>query len=283
MGRYEEHYWSNYAPFDTEEIWGCEITDIETGLVGTTHRWRSSKEKAHNDAWEDLVNKQNELYSQNKDTNSTNLNYSPDQIESKPSIGGGYDNTVNSSGAGSARGSGSSSGDSSGCLGIFALLVIFAITFAIYDNSSCSHTTQVFRNGSWEMVKIDKDEKGNKRITDANGDIISKRKTNPPREALTPIIEEKIIIVHYSQDWIFLRPFDNLNPRAKKFWFDFLDADQPYLVYSGSQPERDAISGEINQDVSDRLLPYISNYNGLFFKRNGAGPAGTLKIKLILR
>jgi hypothetical protein len=67
MSRYEEKYWDAgpilHTPFDDEEYYGCEITDTETGLVGKTHRARSSKTKAYNDAWEDLMQKQKDYYS----------------------------------------------------------------------------------------------------------------------------------------------------------------------------------------------------------------------------
>lgn len=56
MGRYDENYWSDITSgvFGLDEAWGCEITDSVTGLVGRTNRYRSSKQKAHEDAWEDL-------------------------------------------------------------------------------------------------------------------------------------------------------------------------------------------------------------------------------------
>jgi hypothetical protein len=66
MGRYSEKYWTQgigiQLPGDDEELYGCEITDSETGLVGTTNRWRSSKTKANDDAWEDLMHKQKDYY-----------------------------------------------------------------------------------------------------------------------------------------------------------------------------------------------------------------------------
>ena len=66
MGRYSERYWDDDLPggalFGIEIRYGCEITDSETGLVGTTYKSRSSKTKAHDDAWEDLMEKQREYY-----------------------------------------------------------------------------------------------------------------------------------------------------------------------------------------------------------------------------
>jgi hypothetical protein len=60
-GTYDVKYWDAgpiiHTPLDEGELYGCEITDSETGLVGTTHRARSSKTKAHDDAWEDLMQK----------------------------------------------------------------------------------------------------------------------------------------------------------------------------------------------------------------------------------
>jgi len=70
MGRYQEKYWDAspgiHTPFDDGELYGCEITDSETGLIGTTHRARSSKTKAYADAWEDLMQKQKDYYNQPK-------------------------------------------------------------------------------------------------------------------------------------------------------------------------------------------------------------------------
>jgi hypothetical protein len=64
--RYDIKYWDAdlpiHMPFDDEELYGCEITDMKTGLVGKTHRARSSKTKAHDDAWEDLMKQQAEYY-----------------------------------------------------------------------------------------------------------------------------------------------------------------------------------------------------------------------------
>jgi hypothetical protein len=80
MGRYSERYWDNSVPplaeaaaaivtagltllMDDHGIgYGCEITDNETGVVGTTHEFKSSKTKAHDAAWEDLMEKQHEYY-----------------------------------------------------------------------------------------------------------------------------------------------------------------------------------------------------------------------------
>ena len=66
MGRYNEKYWDAgpviHLPGNDEELYGCEITDSETGLVGSTHRARSSKTKAYDDAWEDLMQKQKDFY-----------------------------------------------------------------------------------------------------------------------------------------------------------------------------------------------------------------------------
>lgn len=66
MGRYTEKYWTQgigiHLPGDDDELYGCEIIDSETGLVGSTNRWRSSKAKAYGDAWEDLMQKQNNYY-----------------------------------------------------------------------------------------------------------------------------------------------------------------------------------------------------------------------------
>ena len=82
MGRYVEKYWSGNGGYDAmvliitggtsattedEGPWGCEIKDTLTGLVGTTHSYRSSKSSAYDDAWDDLMQKQNEYYEeQNK-------------------------------------------------------------------------------------------------------------------------------------------------------------------------------------------------------------------------
>ena len=72
MGRYNEKYWDNTFPGadivaaiataglttlmeDPDISYGCEITDNETGLVGTTHEWKSSKSKAHDAAWGALM------------------------------------------------------------------------------------------------------------------------------------------------------------------------------------------------------------------------------------
>lgn len=80
MGRYSERYWDDSIPplaeaaaaivtaglttlMDDHGVgYGCEITDHETGLIGTTSKYRSSKTKAHDDAWEDLMEKQHEYY-----------------------------------------------------------------------------------------------------------------------------------------------------------------------------------------------------------------------------
>ena len=82
MGRYSEKYWTEGASealaaivtgglsmlMDGEtEFYGCEITDNETGLIGTTHRGCSSKIKAHENAWEDLMKKQEEDYKKERE------------------------------------------------------------------------------------------------------------------------------------------------------------------------------------------------------------------------
>lgn len=63
---YDINYWDAgpiiHSPFDDSELYGCEITDIETGIKGTTYRARSSKDKAYSDAWEDLQNKLSDYY-----------------------------------------------------------------------------------------------------------------------------------------------------------------------------------------------------------------------------
>jgi len=49
MERYNVEYWDEnviHTPFSDESIWACKITDNETGIVGMTHRGRSSKTKA---------------------------------------------------------------------------------------------------------------------------------------------------------------------------------------------------------------------------------------------
>jgi hypothetical protein len=70
MSRYNAKYWDAgpvlHTPFDDGELYGCEITDSETGLVGTTHRARSSKTKAYDDAWADLMLKQKGYYEKPK-------------------------------------------------------------------------------------------------------------------------------------------------------------------------------------------------------------------------
>lgn len=71
MSRYSEKYWDTipiHVPMMDEPLWGCEITDNETGLIGSTNRGRSSKAKAHGDAWDDLMQKQEAYYSNIKET-----------------------------------------------------------------------------------------------------------------------------------------------------------------------------------------------------------------------
>jgi hypothetical protein len=73
MGRYEERFWDAgpiiHLPNDDGDLYGCEITDTETGLVGSTHRARSSKSNAQKDAWDDLMQKQRDYYDNQKTNN----------------------------------------------------------------------------------------------------------------------------------------------------------------------------------------------------------------------
>ena len=71
MSRYDVKYWDasvgiHMPVLDPGELYGCEITDSETGLIGTTHRARSSKPKAYEDAWDDLMQKQKVYYEKPK-------------------------------------------------------------------------------------------------------------------------------------------------------------------------------------------------------------------------
>jgi len=96
MERYSERYWDNsISPL--EEVVGaaftlglttlmdnpglayqCEITDHETGVVGTTHEWWSSKAKAHDAASEDLREKQSEYYEDQRELERARLReYAP--------------------------------------------------------------------------------------------------------------------------------------------------------------------------------------------------------------
>lgn len=99
MSRYTEKYWDNFIPFadmvtevlsaglinDKLEVsWGCEITDHETGLVGSTSRMMISKNRAYEEAWADLMEKQQEYYdeveslqSKNRQSNFTDYIPSP--------------------------------------------------------------------------------------------------------------------------------------------------------------------------------------------------------------
>jgi hypothetical protein len=69
MSRYIIDYWDEniiHTPFTEESIWGCTIKDTQTGIIGSTDRGRSSKTKAYDDAWEDLMQKQKDHYENQK-------------------------------------------------------------------------------------------------------------------------------------------------------------------------------------------------------------------------
>lgn len=144
MGRYNENYWSNINMFGMDELWGCEITDSETGLVGSTHRYRSSKEKAYSDAWEDLQNQLRDYYESTTKSNNSS-NYNSESSKHKSSSNWDSDNSSSGSYGGTYSSNNSSSDEGSGCLGIIGLIVILAVVFSIIDKS-CQSKNNVQQN-----------------------------------------------------------------------------------------------------------------------------------------
>ncbi len=136
---YSENYWSAFTPFTEDEMWGCEITDSDTGIVGSTNRWRSSKSKAYDDAWNDL---QSKLSNYAPSYNEGSSNYSDSQsskssenINYGDTIGGSYDGGY--SGGGSYNGGGSYTTDSNDWEEIigkgFALILILGVISCIFS------------------------------------------------------------------------------------------------------------------------------------------------------
>jgi len=158
MGRYEEHYWSTWVPFfPDDEEYGCEITDTETGLVGSTYKYRTSKEKAHDDAWDDLQSKLRDYYNSqpnspnhessseqyyindnNSDNSDSDYSYSKSDYES--SGGNDYSGDSNYSGGGNYSSGGNYSGDNDlwGCIGGVVVIIIIVLVFVSLQKS-CDH------------------------------------------------------------------------------------------------------------------------------------------------
>jgi len=153
MGRYDENYWSDYAPFGMDQRYGCEITDSETGLVGKTYRSRSSKEKAHSDAWDDLQSQLRNYSSSNENTVSSgsystysdSSNYNSSSSE-KYSSTESYSGDYGSSSPGS-YGKAAKEDSSTGCSWVLGLIIIIVIIIA-FSERSCIKEPPINRNYS---------------------------------------------------------------------------------------------------------------------------------------